>query len=68
MDSVKRRILDHASSVIGNLRNTADRLQKAVDNEDWFSLAEIQLDRLGWALEAVRGAAWVIANSSDKNK
>lgn len=54
-------IINAALAAAANLRSTADRLQRAADAGDFEALAEISLSSTSWTLDAIRGAARVIA-------
>lgn len=62
----RQRVIGVALAVVANMRSTADRLEKAAFEEDFATLAEIQMSTTMWPLEAVRGAAWVLLQEESK--
>jgi hypothetical protein len=58
---IRNSIIQAARLAVGNLRSTADRLERAADRADFESLAEISLSFTMWPVDQIRGAATVIA-------
>lgn len=57
MTNIRRSILHAATLAARNLRDTAERLERAVEREDFEALAEITLSYSLWPVEQIRGAA-----------
>lgn len=50
-------ITDSATNMVRALRDTAERLELAVKQNDLAAIAEIQMPSTLWTLDAIRGAA-----------
>lgn len=59
-DRTKTAILTAAADVARRLRDTADRLERAVQRGDFETLSEISIPGPGWTVDQIRGAATVV--------
>jgi hypothetical protein len=60
MDKLKNSIIHAALDTAANLKSTAERLERAANARDFYTIAEIVLSTTSWTLDAIRGAALAV--------
>lgn len=62
-DRIRNSVISAAMQAAINLHATADRLRRAAEAHDFYTLSEISFSGTSWPLDQIRGAALVIARS-----